>query len=99
MAVPVVFAASSSPSPAKLPPVIAAVALASVRLSGSAAVSDGDAATVCPGRQVTLAVTADSVGGSFTLVMLTVSVTAVLRLFDPLPSLSTQVTRRVGFEP
>jgi hypothetical protein len=42
--------------------------------------------------------TLDSVGGSFTAVMLTVVVTLVVALLAP-PSLSVQVTVRVGAEP
>ncbi len=76
------------------------VAWASVRLSGSETVTADDSVTAAPSSVKAASVaTFDSVGGSLTLVMLTVVVTAVLRLFDPPPSSSTQVRVRVGREP
>ena len=70
-----------------------------MRLSGS----DTDAApasvTAAPfSVKVALVATLDSAGGSFTAVMLTVVVTVVVALLA-LPSLSVQVTVRVGSEP
>src|SRR5580704_7159878 len=100
MLVPVVEAASTSPSPAKVPPVTLTVAPARLRLSGSLTETADDSVAAAP-SSVYAAVVATllNVGGSLTLVMLTVDVTAVLKLFEPEPSLSTQVNVRVGFEP
>jgi hypothetical protein len=49
--------------------------------------------------QNAFAATPVSVGGMSACATVTVSVCAVLRLFDVPPSLSTQVTVRVGFAP
>ena len=92
-------AASTSPSPANVPPVTATVAPVSVRLSGSATVSDGDSVTVLLSVNATWAAWPVSVGASLTAVTLMVVVCAALRLNEPLPSLTTQVTVRVGSEP
>src|ERR1051325_5202050 len=98
MAVPETSAVSTSPSPANVPPVIATVAPASARLSGSDTVTDGDNVTGDP-FSVNDALTAPaSVGASFTAVMLTTDVTLLVALLA-LPSLSVQVTVRVGAEP
>ena len=100
MLVPVVLAASMSWSLAKVPPVIETVALASVRLSGSVTAT-APASVTAPAASVNcwLVATLPSVGGWLRLVTETVVVTAVLRLLEAPPSLSTQVTVRVGSEP
>src|SRR5207302_653052 len=54
MPVPETLAPSTSPSPAKVPPVIATVALASAGSSGSNTVADGDSVTVWPVVKLTL---------------------------------------------
>src|SRR5262249_59639774 len=87
---------STSPPPTKVPPVISTVAPASVRLSGPDAVTFGDSTTALPFSVNDALVVPVRVGGSFTAVTLTVVVLAVLRLNEPLPSLSTQVTWRGG---
>ena len=97
--VPIVEVASTSPSPANVPPATFTVALVMPRLSGSVTVTDGDSVTVCPSVKATVPAVAVSVGGSLTAVMLSVEVTTVLRLNEPLPSLSCQVTVRVVLEP
>src|ERR1051326_7096620 len=84
MLVPVVSAASTSPSPAKVPPDTE---------------SDGEIVVTTDGDTVSDAATFDSVGASLTAMTLTVSVWAVLRLNEDDPSLSTQVTVRVALEP
>src|SRR5262249_36567924 len=99
MLVPVVETASTSPSPAKVLE-IDTVALTRLRLSGSLTEMLGDtvigaAFSVYLGTRTTEV----GVGASLIAVMLTVSVRVVLRLNEPAPSLSTQVTVRVGFEP
>src|SRR5262249_17463221 len=97
---PFVFAASTSLSPAKVPPVTATVALASLRVSGSATVTIGDKVVGgCSSVHDATAAPSDSAGASFTAVMLTVVVAGALRLDGPEPSLATQVTVRVVFEP
>ena len=100
MLVPAVDAASTSASPENVPPVIETVALASVRLSGSVTETAPDSVTAPPSSvKWTLEATLASVGASLTATTLTVVVANELRLFDPLPSLSSQVTVRVGFAP
>src|SRR5947199_383538 len=100
MLVPVVVVASTSPSPVNLPPVIDTVALARLRLSGSVTVTAPDSVTAAPSSvKEALVATLLRIGGSLTLVMLTVVVATLLRLNEPQPSLTIQVTVRVGFEP
>src|SRR5580700_10488043 len=100
MLVPVVVAASTSPSPAKVPPVILTVAADRLTSSGSLTETDPDNVAAAPSSvKAAVVATLLKVGASLMLVMLTVLVTAVLRLLEPEPSLSTQVTVRVGFEP
>src|SRR5262249_46738634 len=100
MAVPVVVAARKSPSPAKVPPAIRTVALASVTLSASDMVTLGaKVAAPAPWVKDALAGTPDSAGGLLTAVMLSVVVCAALRLFDAPPSSSTQLRVRLGLEP
>src|SRR5215469_16916217 len=90
-----------SPSPGNVPPVIATVPPTRLRLSGSdtEAVGERKSPLGLPSAKIARGSTPASVGGLFTAVMLTVEVTAVLRFDDALPSLSTQVTVRVGFDP
>src|SRR5262249_2347093 len=104
MLVPVVVAPSTSPSPAHVPPVIASVALASLRLSASLTAAVGDRVMVCPWNDTAAeAATFEKVGASLILVMLTVEVTGVLTsvppLAVPLGSIKVQVSVRVAFEP
>src|SRR5262249_24622453 len=96
MLVPATLARSTSPSPGNAPPVIATVALARVALSGSETATVGDSVTAGPFSVKDASVVPASVGGSFTAVMLIVVVDTELRLLEPLPSLSSQVTVRVG---
>src|SRR5205807_8969464 len=97
MAVPVVVAAKRSPSLAKVPPAIRTVAAASLRLSASETVTFGaSVAAAAPCVKDALAGMPDTVGALLMLVMLMVVVAAVLAA---LPSLSDQVTVRVGAEP
>src|SRR5215831_16051762 len=99
MPVPVVFAGSTSPSPANVPPAIFTVAPAQVVLSGSDTVTPGDS-VIDAAFSVKLALVATvSVGGSLTAVMLIVVVVTALRLLEPEPSLSSHVTVRVGSAP
>src|ERR1700720_4846952 len=97
MLVLAVLKPSTSPSPMNLPPLIDTVALARVTLSGSNTETDGDNVTVWPWRKLTGEVNDVSVGGM--CAMLIVVFCAVLRLFEAEPSLSTQVTVRVGLLP
>src|SRR6267142_994679 len=99
MAVPAMLTASTSPSPAKVPVVIATVAPASVRLSRSEIVTLGDSVTGAAfSVKLALVATLPRVGGLLTAVMLTVEVAVPMGLLA-LPSLSVQVTVRVGLEP
>ena len=84
-----------------VPPVICTVALTSFWLSGSLTVTAGArlVGSACSSVHEATVVPIAKVGASLTLVMLTVSVRAVLRLNEPEPSLSPQVTVRVAFEP
>src|SRR5271155_2992548 len=98
MLVPVVVAANTSPSPANVPAAIDTVAPARSRLSGSDTVTLGDNVSTVDGTAVTAATTPPSAGGSLTAVMLPVEVAVPVELLAP-PSLSVQVTVRVGAEP
>src|ERR1700733_12800555 len=99
MLVPAVFAASTSPSPANVPPVIFTVALVRSRLSGSVTETAPESvAAAPPWVKAALVATFDKVGGWFTAVIDIVEVTTVLRLLDVPPLLRTQVTVRVGSE-
>src|ERR1043166_933720 len=91
MLVPETLAASTSPSPAKVPPVIFTVALASVIVSGSDTVMLGEIVMVCCGTNITAAATFDNVGASLTAVTTTVVNCGELVLFEPLPSFTLQV--------
>src|SRR5262249_46338247 len=97
MLVPIVVAASTSPSPANVPPVIATVALTSVRLSGSDTNNAGDTVTV-GWVTATNAVTLESAGGLLTATMLMVSL-AVAMLLLAVPSLTVHWALRVGPDP
>src|SRR5262252_2347933 len=88
MPVPTVLVASTSPSPAKVPPVIFTVA--SARLVASV--------TVRPMWKETRAGTDDKVGGSLTAVTLTVVVALAVGLLA-LPSLIVQTTLRLRSDP
>src|SRR5947209_17484577 len=93
MLVPVVSVASTSPSSGKAPLVIATVAATSVRLSGSDAEAAPDKVTAPPPCvKEADAATLLNVGASLTLVMASVVVATLLRLNEPEPSLTTQVT-------
>src|SRR5215813_13413920 len=99
MLVPATERLSTSPSPAKVPPVIATVALARFALSGSE--TEAAPASVTPaafsvyGKAVTRPA---SIGGSLTAVRLMVVVTVLVGLLA-LPSLSVQATDRPGSAP
>ena len=67
-------------------------------MSGSVTDRLGDSVRVWPVTNRSVAAAA-TVGASLTAVMPMVVVWAALRLNEPLPSLTTQVTVRVGFEP
>ena len=97
MLVPATVALSTSPSPANVPPVIFTVALVRFGLSKSVTVMAGDSVVVLPWVKAIVAATLLSVGGMSA--MSTVVVTGALRLNEPEPSLSTQLTVRVGLEP
>src|SRR5215469_3290897 len=100
MLVPLVDVASTSASPANLPPVIDTVALTSVVSSGSLTVTLPDSVVVGPSSvYAALAATPVNVGDWLTAMTLIVSVCAVLRLNEPDPSLTTQVAVRVGLAP
>src|ERR1051325_9264042 len=99
MLVPDTLAASTSPSPAKVPPVIFTVALVSVRLSGSDTEIAGEMVIVCCGRKFTALATFDNVGASLMAVIATVVNCGVLVLFEALPSLTVQVSTRLRNEP
>ena len=58
----------------------------------------GDSVRVWPVTKQSVAAAA-TVGASLTAAMLIVAVSAALRLNEPLPSFTVQVTVRVGFEP
>ena len=61
--------------------------------------SGGSSAAVAADLCLAATATDATVGASLTAAMLTVSVAVALRLFEALPSLSTQVTVRVGSAP
>src|SRR5215475_5318752 len=94
---PVGVALSTSPSPAKVPPKIFTVALDRFGLSRSVTVMAGDSVVVLPWVKAMVAATLLRLGGTFA--MSTVVVTGPLRLNEPEPSLSTQVTVRVLLAP
>src|SRR5262249_15127401 len=98
MLVPVVVAASTSPSPANVPPVICTVALAILLLSASVIVTLVDRVNVLVGLLTIDEATPASVGASLTLTMLMVEVVLPVALLA-LPSLSVQVTVRVRNDP
>src|ERR1043166_991935 len=97
MWVPATLAESTSPSPAKVPPVIDTVAFAILRLSGSDTDNVGESCTVLPSRNDNVGVTEVSIGASLIAVMLTVVVAAALPTLKS--SFTTQVIVRVGSEP
>jgi hypothetical protein len=106
MTVPLVWPETSSVSPANAPPVIDTVALARSRLSGSLTVTVGDnvVGSACSSVHDATVVPSASVGGSLTLV--TVSVVVLIGEFVSLPpfrvplgSCTCHVMLRVGFEP
>src|ERR1700693_2403670 len=94
---PTVVAVSTSPSLAKTPPAIETVAADRVELCGSETVRLPDSVAELPfSVKCAFAATLLKVGaGTRSMVV----VAAVLRLFEALPSLHTQVTVRVGWEP
>src|ERR1043166_7029922 len=94
MEVPPTLAESTSPSPAKLPPVMETVALTKLALSKSVTVMLGDIVVVLPWVNANEETTDVSVGGSCAILMVVVA--ALLRLNELPPSLRTQVTVRVG---
>src|SRR2546423_385632 len=96
MAVLAVLAASTSP--AKAPPVIATVALASVMPSGSLTDAVGARVTAAPFSVKDTLPAPASVGASLIAVTPMV-VVAVAMVLLALPSLIVQVTVRVGLEP
>src|ERR1043166_8147612 len=102
MTVPVVDVASTSPSPANLPPVIDTVALARLRLYGSVTVSAPESVAVAScSVYCALAATLVRVGGSLT----PTTVIVLLALLDApngknfSPSLTIQSIVRVVGEP
>src|ERR1043166_7808547 len=97
MWVPATLAESTSPSPAKVPPVIFTVAFAILRLSGSDTDNVGESCTGLPSRNDRVGNTEVRVGASLIAVMLTVGVAAVLPTLKS--SFTPQVTVRVGSEP
>src|SRR5215813_2896031 len=94
MLVPLVLNESTSPSLAKVPPVIETVALDRLALSKSVTVMLGEMVVVLPWVKSSEDANEVSVGGSFAMLM--VVVCAALRPDEPAPSLTTQVTVRVG---
>src|SRR5438128_8716220 len=100
MLVPEVVAASTSPSPAKAPPVTETVAPTRPRLSMSLIATPGDSATgEPPSVNDAVAATPDSTGGSLTGTMLSVVVWGTDTLFDAVPSSTVHATVRVGSTP
>ena len=91
---PAVVAASTSPSPANVPPVSATVALVNVVVALLSVSVTAGASVVAVPFSVNAAVAGTRIAGPRW--MSTVVVWAVLRLNEPGPSLSTQVTVRVG---
>src|ERR1043166_358205 len=97
MLVPETLAASTSPSPTKVPPLIATVAATSVRLSGSDAAAAPDKVTApAPWVNVADAATLLRVGASLTVVMPAAGGCGAL---EAKPSLSPHVPVRVVLEP
>ena len=100
IAVPVVSKASTSPSPANAPPAIDTVALVMAVLSGSEIDSVADSVTAAPfSVKLALVATVLRVGAASSGVIVMVLVCAALRPLEPLPSLTTQLTVRVGLLP
>src|SRR5215813_1974675 len=100
MLVPAVLKASTSLSPTKAPPAIETVAEVMIVLSGSLTEMLPDTVTAAPfSVKFALAATVVKVGGLSLGVIVMVVVETLLEPSDPLPSLTTQVTVRVGFEP
>src|SRR5437660_4082012 len=104
MLVPAVFAASTSASPANVPPVIATVALDRLRSSGSVTDAPDDKVAADPSSVHDAVVSPDSDGGSLTKMTLTLEVCGAL---VSRPSFTNQVSVRevsvrlksVGFSP
>src|SRR5690242_4906082 len=101
MLVPATLAASTSPSPANVPPVNATVALAMLRLSGSATVTDGDSVTAGPFSVKDALVVPASVGASSTPTTVSVVVVTLLAPsgLPSAPSSTFHVIVRVVLEP
>ena len=93
MLVPAVLNASTSPSPANVPPVSATVALTTIVEFGSVTASDGASGTAT----VWFSVKATCAGGFTAGVFCTVIVSICAALVR-LPSLVTQLSVRVGLE-
>ena len=101
MLVPVVLKASTSKSPAKVPPVIETVALVMLApASGSETDRLPDSVTgTAFSVKLALAATWLRVGGASSGVIVMVVIAGALSPLEPLPSLTTQVTVRVGSLP
>src|SRR5262249_59802404 len=95
----VVSAASTSLSPAKVPPTIATVALARVRLSESETLAAPASVTAAPFWVNVAPVTPARFGGLLTAVTETVVVWTVLRLLERLPASATPGMVRLGVGP
>src|ERR1043166_4412756 len=89
MLVPPTLAESTSPSPAKLPPVTLTVALDRLALSKSVTVTLGDSVVLLPWVKPTDGATDVSVGGSCAMLIV------VWAALVAAPSLTTQLTVRV----
>src|SRR5262249_60501364 len=97
MAVPAVLAASTSPSPAKVPPATFTVAPVRVVLSGSVSVTVGESTNEAPfSVKLAAVVPIASVGASLTAVMLMVVVGAERGLVGRVRALIMQVRVVVG---
>src|SRR5215471_2097278 len=101
MLVPVVLAASTSPSPTNVPLPIDTVALATLTSSGSLTtnVLDSVVGPACSSVYCAVVAPLANVGASLTLVMLMVDVAVPMLLPPPLSSTTVQVTVRLGSEP
>src|SRR5262249_39713906 len=101
MAVPAGLAGKTSPSLGEGPPGVRTVARDRMRTSAAATEAPLASVTAPPSsvKDALVAATFDNVGASLMLVTLMVVVCAALRLNEPEPSLSVQVSVRVGFEP
>src|SRR5690349_4290717 len=101
MLVPVVVAASTSPSPANVPPAIFTVAFESVRLSASATTAADETVFAPPFSVKPAVATPESVGGSFTPTTVNVVVVTLLTPdgLPTAPSSTCQVMVRVVLEP